>query len=297
MFPRIRSAAFSASIITGAWQHVDDWGRERPRNPTLFEYLQKQLHVGPAQTWVVTSNKALTSNIGVGANVVLSKQLLVEAVERIILGSSPRRRLNRELLLEELVAVMQDDHERIGWSVAPAASALDPALKKTLLAGLAAFIHGPDSPSSGDELTFFMASEVLRRVSPTLLVVNFSDVEVAHSGAYSLHLAGIRRIDSLCYRLWQLLQSLPDYRGHTTLVLMPEFGRDPDGSTTNGFFNHRSNTESCRMAWMMVLGEAVRQPAWIERVVRQIDLAPSLGVLLGLECEQAAGRRLDEFVG
>ncbi len=284
-----------SSILTGTWQHVDDWGREPPRHPTLFQYLQKQLHVGPAETWVVTSNKALTSNIGVGANVILSKQLLVEAVERIILGSSRRRRLDRELLLEELVSVMQDDYERIGWNVASPAATLDPELKKTFLAGLASFIHGPDSPTSGDELTFFMASEVLRRVAPTLLMVNFSDVEVAHSGTYSLHLAGIRRVDGLCHRLWQLLQSHPEYRGRTTFVVMPEFGRDPDGSTTNGFFNHRSNTESCRRTWMMVLGQAVRQPAWIERGIRQIDLAPSLGAVLGLECEQATGRPLDEF--
>lgn len=284
-----------ASILTGTWQHLDDWGREAPRQPTLFQYVQKQLGVSAAETWVVTSNKALTSNIGVGANVVLAKQLLVEAVERIILGSSPRKRLERELLLDELVAVMQDDFERIGWRLPSPSGGLDPALRKTFLAGLAGYIRGPDSPASGDELTFFMASEVLRRVSPALLMVNLSDVEVAHSGTYSLHLAGIRRVDGLCHRLWQLLQSLPDYRGRTTMVIMPEFGRDPDGSSTNGFFNHRSDHESCRLSWAMVLGRGIRPGQWVERPIRQIDLAPSLGVLLGLECEQAEGHRLEEF--
>ena len=29
-----------SSILTGVWQHVDDWGRDLPRNPTLINYLQ-----------------------------------------------------------------------------------------------------------------------------------------------------------------------------------------------------------------------------------------------------------------
>ncbi len=293
------TAHFNAisSILTGAWQHVDDWGREAPREPTLFQYFQRQRHVGPEATWVVTSNKALTANIGVGANVILAKQLLVEAVERIILGKSSRRRLDRDMLLDELVNVMQDDYERIGWNIASESSALDPQLKGAFLAGLASFIHGPDAPVSGDELTLFMALEVLKRVKPALLMINWSDVEVAHSGTYSLHVGGIRRIDGLCWRLWQFLDNDPDYRGRTTLVIMPEFGRDPDGSTTNGFFNHRTDTNSCRQCWLMAVGAAVPRPMAVERTVRQIDVAPTLAGLFGVDCARAAGRRLDEFGG
>jgi len=284
-----------SSILTGVWQHVDDWGRQPPAHPTLFRYVQDQLGASPAETWVVTSNKALTANIGPGANVILSKQLLVEAVERIIKGYSKRQRLDRDMLLEELTTVMQDDYERIGWNVASPSTILNPETRQAFLAALTDFIHGPEGPTSGDELTCFVAQEVLRRVSPGVLVVNFSDMEVAHSGVYSLHLAGVRKADKLVYRLWQFLESLPDYKGRTTMVIMNEFGRDPDGSSTNGFFNHRSNTETNRCTWMMVLGQAVRRPAVIARAVRQIDVAPTLGRLLGVTCHQSAGTPLGEF--
>ena len=284
-----------SSILTGAWQHVDDWGKEPPEHPTLFQYVHSQWNTDASDTWVVTSNKALTSNIGVGGNVILSKQLLVEAVERIIMGYSSRHRLDRELLLEELTAVMQDDYERIGWSVPSPSAMMAPELKSAFLAALAQFINGPGSPTSGDELTFFVAGEVLRRVAPAVLVVNFSDVEVAHSGTYSLHLAGIRRIDGLVARLWNLLQTLENYRGRVTMAVMPEFGRDPDGSTSNGFFNHRSRDSSCRLVWTMVLGAAVHHPAVVERETRQIDLAPSLGAFLGINCGRASGQVLPEF--
>ena len=51
-----------SSILTGVWQHVDDWGRDLPRNPTLINYLLSQFHLDPTQAFVVTSNKALTAN-------------------------------------------------------------------------------------------------------------------------------------------------------------------------------------------------------------------------------------------
>jgi len=284
-----------SSILTGVWEHVDDWGSQPAAHPTLFRYLQDQIGVSPSETWVVTSNKALTANIGPGANVILSKQLLVEAVERIIKGYSNRHRLDRDMLLEELTTVMQDDYERIGWNVASPSAILNPETKQAFLSALADFIHGPEGPTSGDELTCFVAQEVLRRVSPSLLMVNFSDMEVAHSGVYSLHLLGVRKADRLVYRLWQFLQTLPEYKDHTTMVIMNEFGRDPDGSTTNGFFNHRSNTETNRCTWMMVVGQAARRPGMIDRSVRQIDVAPTLGVLLGVTCHQSAGSLLSEF--
>jgi hypothetical protein len=284
-----------SSILTGVWQHVDDWGSQKPTNPTLFHYLQRQHHLGTDQTWVVTSNKQLTANISPGVNVILSKQLMIEAVERIIKGQTSRNRLEREQILQEMTAVLETDYERIGWGVPSTSTFQNPEVKQTFITALTDFIHGPDAPTSGDELTLMVACEVLRRLGPAMLMINFSDVEVAHSGSYSLHLGGIRRADLLCHRLWQFIQSNPELKATTTLLIMNEFGRDPDGSGTNGFFNHRTNTECCRVAWSMVLGPAVKKPQIVERMVRQVDMAPSIAEWMGLECERATGSVLPEF--
>ena len=283
------------SILTGVWQHVDDWGSEKPANPTLFQRLQSQTHAGPEGTWVVTSNKQLTANISPGANVILSKQLMVEAVERIITGQSARGRLEREQVLQEMTAVLETDYERIGWGVPSQSAFRDPEVKKTFLAALTDFIRGPDAPLTGDELTFLIAREVLDRIAPALLMVNFSDMEVAHSGSYSLHLGGITRADRLCYQMWEFIQSAAALHNNTTLVIMNEFGRDPDGSSTNGFFNHRTDTESCRLAWTMVLGPAAPKPMVVERTVRQIDMMPSIAAWMGFDSGKVAGSRLTEF--
>jgi len=95
--------------------------------------------------------------------------------------------------------------------------------------------------------------------------------------------------------LWEFIQSRPELKATTTLVIMNEFGRDPDGSSTNGFFNHRTNTECCRMAWSMVLGTAVRKPQVVESTIRQVDMAPTIGSWMGIECEKSEGRPLPEL--
>ena len=284
-----------ASVLTGVWQHVDDWGGDKPGSPTLFHHFLSQTGAGPEQTWVVTSNKQLTANISPGVNVILSKQLMVEAVERIITGQSARVRLEREQILQEMTAVLETDSERIGWGVPSESVFRDPEVKQTFLAALARFIHGNEAPATGDELTFLIAREVLQRLAPAMLMINFSDMEVAHSGSYSLHVGGITRADMACYRMWEFIRSTEALRDNTTLVIMNEFGRDPDGSSTNGFFNHRTDTESTRLAWTMVLGPASGKPAVVERPMRQIDLTPSIAAWMGFDCGKTPGSRLPEF--
>jgi glycosylphosphatidylinositol transamidase (GPIT) subunit GPI8 len=72
-----------------------------------------------------------------------------------------------------------------------------------------------------------MSREVMRKFAPQVLVVVFSDVEVAHFGSYAMHMGGIRTVDRLAYQLWQEVEANPEYKGKTTMAILPEFGRDP----------------------------------------------------------------------
>ncbi|MBZ5514017.1 MAG: hypothetical protein LAN62_04075 [Acidobacteriia bacterium] len=294
----------TASILTGNWQRVDDWGKLPPTTPTIFEHFRKQLRVPRSETWVVASNKALTSLIGAssasdygpeyGANVVFPKQLMIAAAADALRGGRTGNMADRAKVEAEFESTLEgSNYEGLGWTVFDAADRLDPRVRSTIKEAIASFVRGV--PTSGDELTFLVSREVMRKFSPRLLVVIFSDVEVAHFGSYALHLGGIRTADRLAYQLWQEVEANPEYRGKTTMLILPEFGRDPDGSTTNGFFNHRANEESTRTTWMMALGAAVNRPQVIERPVRHIDLGPTLAGLLGCSPMEALGTRLVEL--
>jgi hypothetical protein len=303
------TAHFNAisSILTGNWQRVDDWGKLAPTTPTLFEQFRKGLGVDRSDTWVVASNKALTSLIGAssdsnygpayGANVVFPKQLMLTAVADALRGGRSANMADRGKVEAELESAMAgSNYEGLGWNVFDAADQLDPRVRGTIETAIASFVRS-GGPTSGDELTFFMTREVMRKFAPQLLVVAFSDVEAAHFGSYALHLSGIRTADRLAYQLWQEVEANPGYRGKTTMVILPEFGRDPDGSSTNGFFNHRANVESTRDTWMMALGAAIDKPQIVERPIRHVDLCPTLAAVLGCRSLESQGSAIAEMRG
>jgi hypothetical protein len=303
------TAHFNAisSILTGNWQRVDDWGKLAPTTPTLFEQFRKGLGVDRSDTWVVASNKALTSLIGAssdsnygpayGANVVFPKQLMLMAVVDALRNGRTANMADRSKVEAELESAMEgSNYEGLGWNVFDASDRLDPRVRGSIETAIASFVRG-GGPTSGDELTFFMSREVMRKFAPQVLVVAFSDVEAAHFGSFALHVSGIRTADRLAYQLWQEVETNPDYRGKTTMVILPEFGRDPDGSSTNGFFNHRANMDSTRDTWMMALGAAVDKPQIVERPIHHIDLCPTLADLLGCPPLDSQGRAIGEIRG
>lgn len=295
-----------SSILTGNWQRVDDWGNSPPASPTLFEYARRQAGLPANEVWMVASNKALTSQIGAssvgaygspyGANVVFPKALLLAAVEEAIEKGHQGNLGDRDKAQNEIESVIQgSDYEGLGWNVLGEAHQLGPELEVSVKSAIQEFVH-TNAPATGDQLTFFVAVEIMRRFAPCLLVVNFSDVEAAHFGSYSMHLAGIRNTDRLIYELWNEVGSHPEYRDRTLMVVMPEFGRDPDGSNTNGFFNHRSNDDTCRLIWTMCLGRSISRPGTIDRPARQVDVCPSLARWLGCQATESAGDLLAEIV-
>jgi hypothetical protein len=301
------TAHFNAisSTLTGNWQRVDDWGKLAPATPTLFEQFRKNLGADRRDTWVVASNKALTNLIGAsadtnygpayGANVVFPKQLMLMAVEEALRSGRTGNMADRSKVETELEkAIEGSNYEGLGWNVFDAAQQLDPDVQESIRTAIAQFVRS-GGPTSGDELTFFVTREIMRKFAPKLLVVAFSDVEAAHFGSYAMHVAGIQTADRLAYQVWEEIEANPAYKGKTTLCVLPEFGRDPDGSTTNGFFNHRANDDSTRDTWMMALGAAVDQPQVIERPIRHIDLCPTLAALLGCPPLEMQGTQLPEL--
>lgn len=291
-----------SSILTGNLQHLDDWGKSRPASPTLFEYVRRSMRLKPEGAWLISSNKALTGQIGAsnvrdfgpayGANVIFPKQLLINAVVRAASQGRAVHSSDRKTVEPELEAMLNaDNYDGLGWTVSGDPSSLDTPTLGVLQQAIDDLIR-VNAPVTGDEFTFLVSSEVMRRFAPTLLVITFSDMEVAHFGSYSLHLAGIRTVDRLISELWGLVQQLPEYKDKTTLFVLPEFGRDLDGSSTNGFFNHRQDSESTRRTWMLCLGEAVRTKQIIESPVDQTDICPSIARMYELKGIDLPGKPL-----
>ena len=219
--------------------------------------------------------------------------MLINAVIRAAAEGHPDHSAARGTMQPDLEAMLRqaDNYEGLGWSVSGEDSFLDLRVQRSVQQAIDDLVR-TNAPVTGDEFTLLVSEEVMRRFAPSLLVITFSDVEVAHFGSYSMHLGGIRTMDRLVYELWNLVQAHPSYSARTTLFVLPEFGRDFDGSNTNGFFNHRSTDDSNSLTWMMCLGEAAHPPNVVERPVQHIDICPTIVRLFGIQDLDLPGKPL-----
>lgn len=294
----------TSSIVTGNWQRVDDFGFDRAASPTVFEYYRKAARVPATDAWAICTNKSFatmgaTRVRGFGdphaANVVLPKQLLLEAVDEVIRRDLDQGVADRENVLRQLEGILNAGYEGIGWTIFRGGRQLDKQVKATLKRSLVEYIYGPEAPNSGDELTFFVAREVMREFAPRLMLVNFWDMDVAHWGAYSLYLQAVTKTDRLCGMLWDEVQANPAYRDKTTLLILPELGRDGDMDTANGFLNHRSGDPSCRNVWMLALGAGLERGE-TDRPIAHVDIARTALDMLGVTAEGMQGQRIPEIL-
>src|SRR5256884_7058878 len=112
---------------------------------------------------------------------------------------------------------------------------------------------------------FFQAEDGIRDVAVTgvqtcALPISLHDIDIAHAGAYSLYIEGIRRTDRLSAEIWKAIQSEPEYAGKCALFILPDFGRDSDEDAGgNGFQHHRTGDVISRTTWMMALGPGIRE--------------------------------------
>ncbi len=294
----------TSSIVTGNWQRVDDFGFGWAATPTVFEYFRKASGASPTDAWAICTNKSFATMGATkvrgygedhGANVVLPKQLLLEAVDEVIRRDLDQGVADRGNVLRQLESILNAGYEGIGWTIFRGGRRLDRQVAQTLKRGLVEYIYGPEAPNSGDELTFFVAREVMREFAPRLMLVNFWDMDVAHWGAYSLYLQAVAKTDRLCGMLWDEVQANPAYRDKTTLFILPELGRDGDRDTANGFLNHRSGDPSCRNVWMLALGAGLER-GQTDRPIAHVDLAPTVLAMLGAAHGEMQGRPIAEVL-
>jgi hypothetical protein len=132
-----------------------------------------------------------------------------------------------------------------------------------------------------DAATMQGALEYLRTRRPRVLYVMLGETdEWAHGRRYDLYLDSAWRSDRFVRRLWELAQSLPDYRGRTALVLATDHGR---GATPADWTDHGEKVPAAESIWMAVMGPktpalGVREGAQ----ATQSQLAATVAALLGL---------------
>jgi hypothetical protein len=282
----------TASLATGVYETINNFSSLPPEHPTVFEYFRKDLKRASSDAWVVAPSNGFNRigesshrsyGPGLGARVILPKHLLTAATSG--------RGADYEHLL-------RDNYETPFYT--PELGGNEFALQQLemlLKLSVDDFKKHARTLSSPDELSVYIARQLMRQLAPSLLWITMHDIDIAHAGAYSLYIDGIRRTDRLCADLWKTIESEPEYAGNTTVFILPDFGRDSDDdSGGNGFQHHRTGDALSRTTWMMVLGAGIREGVVIDRALESTDLVPSIGSLLGFSPSLAQGKPIVELL-
>lgn len=129
-----------------------------------------------------------------------------------------------------------------------------------------------------DWITFEIALEYIRLHKPRVFYVALDETdEWAHKKRYDRYLQMIHYVDECLDRLWTTVESMPEYRGSTALVVTSDHGR---GSTLDTWTSHGSRIPGADRTWLAVIG-AGRPPVG-ELAKRQCDIAPMILRMAGV---------------
>jgi hypothetical protein len=280
----------TASLATGVYETINNFASLPPENPTVFEYFRKDLKRPASDAWVVAPSNGFNRigesshrsyGLGRGARVILPKHLLTAATK----GGADYEHL------------LRDNYETPFFAPEIAGNEVElEQLRAMLKLSVDEFRTHALTLSSPDELSVYIVHQLMRQVAPSLLWITMHDIDVAHAGAFSLYIDGIRRTDRLCAEVWKAIQTEPEYAGKTTLFILPDFGRDSDqDSAGNGFQHHRTGDAASRTTWMMALGPGIHEGVVHDRALDSTDLVPTIGSIMGFSPSLVQGKPIREL--
>ncbi len=124
------------------------------------------------------------------------------------------------------------------------------------------------------------------------MMINYNDPDYVHWGNLSHYTRGVAIIDEGLQRLIACCDGDEAYRDNTLFVIVPDCGRDNNRSMAVPC-QHHFNSRSSREIFALLLGPNVTRGRIVDRAVEQIDLAPTIGRLMGFDANFARGDVLE----
>ena len=135
-----------------------------------------------------------------------------------------------------------------------------------------------------DVITYLAAREYLKTYKPRALYIAFDETDdFAHGGMYDQYLASAHAQDAMIADLWKTLQSDPQYKDKTTLVITCDHGRGDKNKET--WQSHGEKIPEASEIWMAALGPGIPASGELSNSpqIYQKQLAATFAKLLGFQ--------------
>lgn len=133
-----------------------------------------------------------------------------------------------------------------------------------------------------DIITYMAAKQYVKEFKPKVLYIAFDETDdFAHGGMYDQYLFSAHAEDAMIRDLWNMIQSMPEYKDKTTLIVTCDHGRGDKNK--NDWRHHGSKIAESGEIWMAFLGKGVPAKGEVKQneQIYQAQLAQTIASVLG----------------
>lgn len=274
------------SIFTGNVEYLGIRENEKGTNPTLFEYLRKDVGLGSGDVWLSTAGGAqgrlfassTHANYGdaFAAN-VLDGDGIFNVEFKKVLDSFGRPQTDAAADRQALDLLGKALDPRQLESV-QAGKKIDAEQMRRVEAFLLEELSGANTrvtgPGAADVKAIRVGLNLLRVFKPRVLGITLQGHDIAH-GSYNGYVEVIRRNDEELGKLWDAIQQDPTLKDSTAILVLPEFGRDKDLNQRNGL-DHGDRSDEMLKVFLVAAGPEFKKNKVVATDVRTIDVCPTV---------------------
>lgn len=164
------------------------------------------------------------------------------------------------------------------------ASGTELTSNESLLNQLQTEIRGPWGGVRLDAFTHHYAMEFIKKNKPRVVYISYGETDdFAHDGRYDQYLYSAHQTDAYIKAIWEYIQSTPEYKDKTTLLLTTDHGRGTVPKDT--WRSHGTNINGADQIWMMAIGPDTPALGEVKSnsQLYQNQLAKTAAALMGYE--------------
>lgn len=158
-------------------------------------------------------------------------------------------------------------------------------------------IRGPWGGVRLDPFTHHFAMEGLKKHRPKVMYIAYGETDDwAHGGKYDQYIWSAHQTDAYIKEIWDWVQSDPEYKDKTTLIITTDHGR---GITKTSWKSHGASVPEGGEIWMMAIGPDTPASGEmkIEGQWHSAQVARTIFKLLGMEYpDPKAGEVIEDMV-
>lgn len=303
LYTRARSANLghygaALSIFTGVAEQRGIRENSRGDQPTVFELVRKELGLAAGEAWITTAGGAQQVNYSHSTHADYGARYGATTLDgdgvfnREFRGLLERHGRPREWSADENAALKRV-RRALGGGAADAEQRLANAerVEQWILSELARGTAEMTGANAADAKALRLARNLVALFKPALTAVVLQEADMAH-GNYGGYVEVVRRNDAAIGELWTAIQSDPELASTTTLVVVPEFGRDRDLNSRRGL-DHGDGSDDLNYVTCLCAGPGTKRGLVVKDEVGVVDVAPSVCELLG--AKGRGGRKLPQL--